>query len=841
MTQLELNNDALSERKTFFANVLLPVPIPKSFTYRIPKNLEPLVEVGSRVIVQFGRKKILTGIVAECHENPPEAYEAKYILELLDEFPAMTSSQIRLLYWASEYYMCTIGEVLNAALPSGLKLSSQSNIQLHPDFKPEEENHEFSEKEELILSALRHRSGLTYDEVTDVLQQKSIYPILKSLLSKESILIFEEVKEKFKPKKIAKVRLAQSFIEDLASLENLFERLEKRPKQIQILLKYLQEVPIYHYPEKNASGLDKKSLLSANLSPSSLNTMVKNKIFDTFDEVVSRFDHHGDNHPAPETIKFSAPQHQALEALLQVFDQKDIALLHGITGSGKTEIYIDLIKKNLESGNQVLYLLPEIALTTQIVKRLMKVFGSKMGVFHSKYSDNERVEIWNGVLSGKFLFVVGVRSAVFLPFDNLGLIIVDEEHDNSYKQFDPAPRYNARDLAMVLAGFHHGKVLLGSATPSIESYYLASQKKYGLVALSHRFSGGELPDFQIVDILKERKKKTMKEDFSPQLLSAIQKALKEQEQVIIFQNRRGYAPYITCQECNWIPKCESCAVSLTYHMYVNQLRCHYCGYQEKPGPACPACGSTKLKTVGFGTEKLEEDLKSFFPEAKIRRMDLDTTRSKYSYQNIIDDFEKGDTDILVGTQMLSKGLDFARVNTVGILDADRMINFPDFRSAEKTFQLITQVSGRAGRRNKKGKVYIQTSQPDHPLFQKIIGHNYRQMYLDELIERQKYRYPPFVRIIKLTLKHHEKPVCHKATVYLHSLLKTAMGKGRILGPNEPVIARIRNQYLMEILVKIERDKVNLKAAKKALKDCIVAVENDKQFKGIRIIIDVDSI
>ncbi|MDN5214079.1 primosomal protein N' [Fulvivirgaceae bacterium BMA12] len=839
MAQLELNNEGTSERKTFFASILLPVPIPKAFTYRIPKALESSVVVGSRVIVQFGRKKILTGIVADRHETPPEAYEAKYILEVLDGYPVMTSLQIKLLYWVAEYYMCTIGEVLNAALPSGLKLSSQSSIQLHPDFDAESGDHQFSEKEELILNALKHRITLTYDEVTAVLQQKSIYPILKSLLTKDAILIFEKVKEKFKPKKIGKVRLAQSFIEDNSLLEGLFEKLEKKPRQLEVLLKYLQEVPVYHHPEKNIAGLNKKSLIAANLSPSSLKTMVKNGVFETFDEIVSRFDHNNTD-TAPIPAEFSPAQNQAMGELMEVFTKKDIALLHGITGSGKTEIYINLITKNLENGNQVLYLLPEIALTTQIVKRLMKVFGSQMGVFHSKYSDNERVEVWNGVLSGKFSFVVGVRSSVFLPFDNLGLIIVDEEHDNSYKQFDPAPRYHARDVAMVLAGFHHAKVLLGSATPSLESYYLASQDKYGLVKLDQRFGGGKLPAFKLINVLKERKKKTMREDFSPQLLEAIKQALQSQEQVIIFQNRRGYAPYITCEECNWIPKCESCAVSLTYHMYINQLRCHYCGHQEKPVAACPACGSTKLKTMGFGTEKLEEDLKSFFPEATIRRMDLDTTRSKYSYQNIIDDFEKGDTDILVGTQMLSKGLDFGGVNMVGILDADRMINFPDFRSTEKTFQLITQVSGRAGRRNKTGEVYIQTSQIDHPLFQKITGHQYLQMYKDELVEREKYKYPPFVRLIKITLKHPQKPICHKASRYLHNLLKSNLGASRILGPNEPLISKIRNLYLMEIMVKIERSKVNLKNAKKALRDCITAIETDRQFKGIRIIVDVDS-
>lgn len=839
MTQLEFNNPTHQEWQTLFADVLLPVPIPKSFTYRIPRELASLASIGSRVIIQFGRKKILTGVIANIHNKPPEVYEAKYILELLDEFPIMVPVQLKLLYWIADYYMCTIGEVLNAALPSGLKLSSQSNIQVHPDFDLRQSDYDFSEKEIRLLEALQHRLTLSYDETAEVLQQKSIYPTIKSLLQKEAILLFEQVKEKFKPKKVSKIRLDLSFLEDSQGLDRLFEKLGKRPKQVEILLKYLQEVPVFNYPEKNMAGLDKKVISQANLSQSALKTLIKNNILQSFDEVVSRFDHF-DQKIEKTAINFSTDQQQAKEEILTQFDSHDIVLLQGVTGSGKTEIYIDLIKQNIENGNQVLYLLPEIALTTQIVKRLLKVFGSQMGVYHSKYSDNERVEVWNGIITGRFNFVVGVRSSVFLPFDNLGLVIIDEEHDFSYKQFDPAPRYQARDLAMVLASFHHAKVLQGTATPSIESYFLANEKKYGLVKLASRYGDGSMPAFHIVDVLRERKKKTMRDDFSPQLLSALEKALDVGEQAIIFQNRRGYSPFIACEDCNWIPKCEQCSVSLTYHMYIHQMRCHYCGYQEKPKAACPACGSTKLNTIGFGTEKLEEDLKKIFPEARIRRMDLDTTRSKYSYQELIDDFEKGETDILVGTQMLSKGLDFDKVNLVGILDADRMVHFPDFRAIEKTFQLITQVSGRAGRRAKKGEVYLQTAQPDHPLWTKIVNYDYHKMYFDELVERKQFKYPPFVRLIKLIVKHKSKSVSQKGAMDLYNLVSGKIGKSRAFGPTEPVISKIRNQYIHEILIKIERQGVNLKGVKNEIRKCMITVETDQQFKGIRIIIDVDT-
>ena len=839
MNQLLLNTDAPFEQQTYFVEIILPVPIPRSFTYRVPRTLEGEVQIGKRVIVQFGRKKVLTGIIGVIHHKPPEAYQAKYILEVLDEMPSVNQIQIKLFQWIADYYMCTLGEVLNAALPAGLKLSSQSSIQLHPEFSKEDSEFTFSDKEYTLINVLKNQKSMNYDEATALLEQKSIYSLLQSLIDKEAILIFEEVKDKYQPKRIKKVRLISELIEEESKLEAVFETLEKKPKQLNILVKYLQEVNIYHQPEKNMDGLDKKILSTSPFSPSSLNTLVKNGVFEKFEEIVSRFAYQNDFLTDSE-IKLSEDQTRAKDEILATFEQKNTVLLHGITGSGKTEIYIDLIKNVLDNGGQVLYLLPEIALTTQIVKRLMKIFGSQMGVFHSKYSDNERVEVWKGVISGKFPLVVGVRSSVFLPFDNLGLVIVDEEHESSYKQYSPAPRFHARDLVLMLAHLHHAKTLLGSATPSIESYYLAQKKQYGLVELHIRYGESVLPEFEVVNLARERKRKTLKEDFSSQLLGTLKATLSEGKQAIIFQNRRGYSPYISCQECSWIPKCSQCDVSLTYHMYRNELRCHYCGYSEKNHASCPACGSTNLKTVGFGTEKLEEDLKNLMPDARIQRMDLDTTRSKYSYQNIIDDFEKGNTDILVGTQILSKGLDFDNVNVVGVVDVDRMIHFPDFRSNERTFQLVTQVSGRAGRRSKQGKVILQTNDPGQAIINKIISYDYKGFYHDELAEREQFLYPPFCRLIKITIKNRDKVICEKASSFLNNLLIGKLGKKRVLGPAEPAISRIRNQYLMEILIKIERGKVNLEEAKSRIAGVVAETKLEKSFKGSRIIIDVDS-
>lgn len=825
-------------RSTLFAELLLPVPIPKTFTYRVPFILNEKVMIGQRAIVQFGDRKILTGIIATLHEQPPREYEAKYILELLDNFPAVTDVQFRLFNWIAEYYLCTIGEVMNAALPSGLKLSSESRVQIHPAFNLDESELTFSEKEIMLLKRLAQES-LEYSEIAKLLNVKHLYSIIKSLVGKEAIILYEEVKEKFKPKTEKKIRLSDDF-NKAEALETLFEALASKPKQEAIVLKYLQDVPVLSQPEKNKTGITKKKLLNEDLSESSLNTLVKNGVFEEFEILISRFDEieeKTDQH----IIQLSVEQQQTQYEILSSFKDQGITLLHGITGSGKTEIYISLIKQAIEGGSQVLYLLPEIALTTQIVQRLKKIFGTTMGVYHSRFSDNERVEVWNGILSGRFRFVVGVRSAIFLPFDNLGLIIVDEEHDASYKQHEPAPRYNARDVALMMSQMHHAKVLLGSATPSVETYYQATRGKYGLVKLDKRFGEAQLPKVLLADMGQERKQKTVKGEFSRLLLRSIEEALTKKEQVIIFQNRRGYSPMVNCEDCGWVPKCINCAVSLTYHQFRHAMVCHYCGYKEPMPEKCPTCSSTRLKTVGYGTEKLEEELNLHFPDASIQRMDLDTTRSKTGYETIIDQFERGETNILVGTQMVTKGLDFDHVSLVGIFNADRMIHFPDFRSYERAYQLITQVSGRAGRRDKPGTVVIQTSNPDHPLLLTILKHSYEDFYSGQLADRHEHSYPPFSRLIEVTVKHTDKKICRRVASLLFETFRHALPGTKILGPGEPMVSKIRNQFLMSLLIKIPRGSSELVQLKHSLVQGVQHVLKEKEHRNTRVVIDVDPV
>lgn len=824
-------------RNTLFAELLLPVPIPKLFTYRVPQTLNEHIKTGQRAIVQFGDRKVLTALIINIHQQPPTEYEAKYILEILDEFPTVSELQLKLFQWMADYYMCTMGEVMNAALPAGLKLSSESMVQLHPAFNLEETDYAFSEKELMLLKRLQHDT-LSYSEIAKFLGVKYIYSILKSLSGKNAIVLFEEVREKFKPKTEKRIRLAPAFNSEEA-LQELFKILESKPKQEAVLLKYLQEVPVIHDHNKNKTGISRKDLIVEDISESSLNTLIKNKILEEFETVIPRFGFE-DKQDMP-AILLSEEQEQAQAAIFKSFEQHNITLLHGITGSGKTEIYINLIKKALESEAQVLYLLPEIALTTQIVHRLKKVFGSTMGIYHSKFSDNERVEVWNGVLNGKLKFVIGVRSSIFLPFDNLGLIIIDEEHDASYKQQEPAPRYHARDAALVMAQLHHARVLLGSATPSVETYYHAIQNKYGLVKLHTRFGEAQLPQIALADMGEERKRKTIKGEFSSLLLKNIEDTLAKKEQVIIFQNRRGYSPMVNCQDCGWVPKCVNCAVSLTYHQYRNAMVCHYCGYKEVLPSRCPVCTSARITTVGYGTEKLEEELKLYFPEANVQRMDLDTTRSKTGYDTIIDQFEKGETNILVGTQMVTKGLDFDKVSLVGVFNADRMMHFPDFRSYERAYQLITQVSGRAGRRAKRGKVIIQTSSPDHPVLQYILNHHYQEFYKKEIEDRKQHSYPPFSRLIEITIKHIDKKICRETAIALSDALRKGLRSVKILGPGEPMVSRIRNQYLMSILIKIPRGKTDLVQTKLIVQQSIEIILRDKSFRNAKIFADVDPV
>lgn len=821
--------------ETVFVDVILPVPIPQYFTYRIPRDLSQLVNIGCRVVVEFGASRVLTAIIAKVHFTPPPIYKAKYILELLDIEPVVTKLQLWLFNWVAEYYMCHVGEVMNIALPAGLKISSLSKIQYNPDFGHPEL---LSETEISLIDFLKTQESLSYEEVGRLVETKDVNKAIKELVKKHAIIIFEEVKDKYKPKIVKKIRLKRVF-EGTEEILELIDNLEKSPKQQEVVLEYLSIVPIQELPIQNKLGVAKSLIRESGVSESSLRTLVDKNIFEEFEVVVSRFEEIKIEN-VPE-IKLSSAQTKASDEIMASFKEKDVVLFHGITGSGKTEIYIDLIQKVLASGSQVLFLLPEIALTTQIVTRLRVVFGDSMGVYHSKFSDNERVEIWRGILDGKFQFVIGVRSSIFLPFDNLGLIIVDEEHESSFKQFDPAPRYHARDVAIMLAIKQNAKVLLGSATPSIESYYQAINEKYGLVELFERYGNATLPEIELVDLKIERKEKTLKKDISSILLKAIEQNIVNKEQTIIFQNRRGYAPYLNCEECNWIGHCEQCAVTLTYHMHSQQLICHYCGHKEAIHKVCPSCGSTKLKTVGVGTEKIEDDLQELFPSAGIRRLDLDTTKTKNAYANIIGEFEQGEIDILVGTQMVSKGLDFDRVSLVGVYNADKMINFPDFRASERAFQLITQVSGRAGRREKKGKVLIQTANPQNRILQFVIANDYKGFYESEVFEREGYNYPPFSRIIQVTIKDIDQVLSHLAAERLAKALELKLGKTRVLGPEKSLVERIRNKFLYEVLLKLEKDKMNIKATKVFLKEEIVNLVTDKKFKSVQVVVNVDAV
>ncbi len=823
--------------QTMFAELIIPVPVRKLFTYRVPAAMNGIVRSGQRVIVPFGARKILTGVIVNLSNQPPTDFEAKYLLEILDEAESITPQQLQLFEWMADYYMCSIGEVLNAALPAGLKLSSESMVQLHPAFILEESPFDFSEKERMLINQLKTET-LPYTEVVRLLEAKSIYSLLKSLSSKEAIILFEKVKEKYKPKTEKRIRLQEGYTHK-DKLEQLFETLSTKPKQEAVILKYLQVAPVFQDPELNTVGIAKSALLDEEISESSLQTLIKNKILEEFERVVPRFEIESPD--AAHPVLLSESQEQARNKILESFEKQGAALLYGVTGSGKTEIYVDLIRRALDGGTQVLYLLPEIALTTQIVHRLKKVFGASMGVYHSKFSDNERVEVWNGVLNGKFRFVVGVRSAVFLPFDNLGLIITDEEHDPSYKQHDPAPRYLARDVARMMAQQHHAKVLMGTATPSCETYYQAKTEKIGFVQLPERFGEAQLPEIGFANVSQERKSKTIKGEFTSALLREIKNTIEAKSQVIMFQNRRGHSPVVQCEDCGWIPKCINCAVSLTYHQYRHALICHYCGYRKELPSKCPTCSSKRILTLGYGTEKMVEELALHFPDAKISRMDLDTTRTKSGYETILGDFEKGETDILVGTQMVTKGLDFDRVRLVGVFDADRMMHFPDFRSYERAFQLIVQVSGRAGRRGSPGKVVIQTSNPQHPLFTYVVDHRVTDFLEEQLADRALHNYPPFSRLIEITLKHIDKGLVSRAAMHVVQMIREKVAGISILGPGEPAVSRIRNEYLNTILIKIPRNQGKLSAIKDSLLTIGDQLTENKIFRNVKIVFDVDPV
>jgi primosomal protein N' (replication factor Y) len=815
--------------------VILPLPLQGTFTYLIAPDDRDRVLPGSRVVVSFGKKKIYTGIVLEIHNRKPEEYRPKELLDVLDDKPIVNEQQLKFFQWMSRYYMCSLGEVINAALPAALKLSSESFVGINPEIEPDDV--EVDNREWELLRALK-TNDLTMRDVSEVLGLKQPQRILKQLSEKGLIDLFEKVKDKYQPKKVKRIRIADAFL-DANMLEGLINELESKPKQQDVILAYLRDVPVLDDPESNSRGILKSSFLATAISPSSLKTLVKNGVLTEWEEVVSRLP--SDQTKIQGEITLSQVQEACKRSILQSFDTHNSVLLHGITGSGKTEVFIELIKEQIDQGKQALYLLPEIALTTQIIARLHRIFGDTFGVYHSRYSDNERVEVWRKVLNKEYQFVVGVRSAVFLPFSDLGLIIVDEEHEPSYKQFEPAPRYHARDTAIYLSTIHDAHVLLGTATPSLETYQNALDNKYGLVELTSRYGEAYHPQMEFANVNRERKQRKLKGNFTSILVEAIQESLNKKEQVILFQNRRGYASYITCDNCSTIPKCPNCAVSLTYHQYNNKLVCYYCGYNQSMYADCLHCGSTELRNVGFGTEELEEELKLLFPQAIIQRMDLDTTRSKYSYQRIIEEFEEGNIDILVGTQMVSKGLDFDRVNLVGVFDTDRMIHFPDFRSHERAYHLITQVSGRAGRKSRNGKVIVQTNDPDQELLQRAKNDNYRAFFQWEILEREHFHYPPFTRLINITFKHREKTVSFQAANFFAADIRKNLGSQRMIGPVEPIIGKIRNMYLHEITLKIEKQGINLPTVKEYLRSVEQMMKQMPAFKSVGVVFDVDPI
>ncbi|MFT5957296.1 MAG: primosomal protein N' (replication factor Y) [Flavobacteriales bacterium] len=815
-----------------FVDVVIPIAIPNLLTYRVPLELEGEVVFGQRVIVQLGKAKLYTAIVHKVHTDPPKNYEAKYIDSLLDDLPIVTVKQMRFWEWMASYYLCTLGEVVGMALPASLKLASETKLVLN-DYHEDLDVTVLSDKEFLVLEALEIQKTLEIKDVAEILGIKTVQPIIKKLIEKGFVTTAEELKERYRPKTEELVFLHDRLRSE-DELQRAFEELERKaPKQSELLMAYLREDPDY------SQGVQKIKLQKlVNVEASVTKKLIEKEVFRIEARYVDRIESYDGQRT--EEKKLSPAQNTALEEIKTNFESKDVVLLHGVTGSGKTEVFVRLIKETIARGEQVLYLLPEIALTTQLIQRLQRYFGDQIGVYHSKFNQMERAETWNKTLNPEaqgYQIVMGARSSIFLPFRKLGLVIVDEEHETSYKQHDPAPRYHGRDSAVVLAMLHKAKVLMGSATPAVETYYNAEEGRYGLVELKHRFGDLIMPEIQCADVAKEMKKRTMKSHFTSFLLEAMEDTLKRNKQIILFQNRRGYAPLWQCKTCGWVPQCTRCDVSLTYHKREHHLNCHYCGYSVRPPLVCGACGSNDIRSIGFGTEKIEEDLALFLPKAKVARMDLDTTRSKHAYQKLLGDFDAGEIDILVGTQMVTKGLDFENVELVSVLNADALLNFPDFRAFEKAFQLMTQVAGRAGRRNERGRVIIQTYNPDHWVIQKVMQYDFASLYKQELTERFAYHYPPYYRLIKLNLRHKGEGFLHNAAKDLAKQLREHFGE-RVIGPEAPYVARINNYYHQNILMKIDRDYSPAKF-KKIVKEVIMQFQTDKEMRSIRIIPDVD--
>ncbi|RAK25035.1 replication restart DNA helicase PriA [Flavobacterium aquaticum] len=812
----------------YFIEVVLPLAVSKTFTYQVSEAEFHYIQIGMRVAVPFGKTKIYTALVLDKTNTPPQLYEAKEIHQILDEKPVVNLHQIEHWKWIASYYMCSLGEVFRSALPSGYILESETIISAREN--AELDSDDLKDDEYLILEALKSQSSITVQEVIKILGKKTVFPIINRLLAKGALVLQEEISEQYKPKLVRYIRLQEEFLQQ-ERLAELLEMLSKAKKQRELVLHYFQ----LQAREKAPISV-KKLIETSGSSAAVVKSLVDKTIFEEYYIVQDRvtFDKDDDSQ-----FTLSEAQQVAFESIQENFKSFDVNLLHGVTASGKTEIYIKLLEQYIKEGKQVLFLLPEIALTTQLVQRLTAYFGNEVAVFHSKYTNNERIEVWNQVLenSQKAKVVIGVRSALFLPFSNLGCIIVDEEHEQTFKQHDPAPRYHARDAAIVLAKQHGAKVVLGSATPSLETYYNVQSNKYSLTELKVRYGNVVLPEIQLVDLKDKYFRKKMSGHFSDELLEEITETLSKGEQVILFQNRRGFSPYVECMTCGHVPHCPSCDVSLTYYKFKNQLRCHYCGHSIANPTHCHSCQSVDVTSKGFGTEQIEMELKTLFPEKNIGRMDQDTTRGKFGFEKIIDSFKNREIDVLVGTQMLAKGLDFDNVTLVGILNADNLLNQPNFRAYERAYQMMMQVSGRAGRSEKKGKVVIQTYNPYHNTIQQVLGNDYAGMYKEQIYERQNFKYPPFFRLVKLTMKHRDFDKLKEGSMWLYNVLSQNLDMP-VLGPEEPAINRIRNEYIRTIMVKIPVQQ-HLGNTKKNIAKVLMSFEAVPQYRSIKVKVDVD--
>ena len=812
-----------------FVEVILPLSLAKTFTYSVSEGEYNYIKKGMRVAVPFGKSKIYTALVIEIHQNKPALYEAKEIHQILDEKPIVTEIQITHWQWIASYYMCAIGDVYRGAMPSALLLESETIISQKQDGFVDESL--LTDDEFLIYEALQKQSSLKVQDIMNILNKKNIFPVIQKLIDKNILVLQEEMQETYTPKLIRYVKLHSKY-DSNEGLSELLETLKNANKQKEIVLNYFQ----LSASEKKPITV-KKLIETAKSTSTIVKALIDKKIFEDYYIQVNRVNFSGKT--KEEQLQLSEAQQTALEEIKQNFIQKEVCLLHGVTSSGKTEIYIKLIEEFLKEEKQILYLVPEIALTTQLVGRLRDYFGNKVAVFHSKYSNNERVEVWQQVLeqSPKAQIVIGARSALFLPFSNLGLVIVDEEHEQTFKQVDPSPRYHARDASIVLANSHKAKVVLGSATPSIETYYNAQSGKYGLVEIFERYGNVKMPEIELVDLKDKYFRKKMSGHFSDTLIDEITSALSLGEQVILFQNRRGFSPIIECLTCGHVPQCPQCDVSLTYHKHKNQLRCHYCGYSMAKPTNCHSCSSVHLTTKGFGTEQIQQELIELFPNTKIGRMDQDTTRGKFGFEKIIDSFKNREVEILVGTQMLAKGLDFDNVSLVGIMNADNMLYHPDFRAFERSYQMMTQVSGRSGRSEKQGKVIIQTYNPEHNTIQQVVHNNYLGMYKEQLYERQIYKYPPYFKLIKLTLKHRDFDKLKEGSMWLYQVMQQSFTIP-VLGPEEPPISRIRNEYIRTIMVKIPTNQ-SLQGTKKTIQKMLNSFDLVSQYRAIKVSVNVD--